>query len=67
MIVSPQERQITLKQEHTDANEPTREKESGEPVENLLHEESEVPLLVRDAEERQRGGDAQDEKDKSAE
>ena len=47
-------------------NEPNSEKETEEPVKELLHQEPEVPLFLRDSSEGQKG-DAQDEKDKTGE
>jgi hypothetical protein len=46
-------------------NKPTSEKEP-EPVRELLHQEPEVPVFLRDTSEGQKG-DAQDEKDKTGE
>ena len=47
-------------------NEPHSEKETGELVGDLLHQEAEIPLFLRDTAEGKKG-DAQDEKDKTGE
>jgi hypothetical protein len=47
-------------------NERNSEEEKREPVPNLLHQESEVPLFLRDGSEGKKG-DAQDEKDNAEE
>lgn len=39
------------------------EKETGKPVENMLHREHDTPLFLRDSSEGKKGN-AQDEKDK---
>jgi hypothetical protein len=49
-----------------DVNELNSEKETEEPVRDLLHQQSDVPLFLRDSAEGQKG-DAQDEKDKTEE
>jgi hypothetical protein len=56
--------------QNTNVNELDSEKETEEPVRELIHhesdQESEVPLFLRDSSEGQKG-DAQDEKDKTGE
>ncbi len=47
-------------------NELNSENETEEPVRELLHQGSEIPLFLRDSSEG-RKGDAQDEKDKTGE
>lgn len=47
-------------------NELNSEKETKGPVRELLHQESDIPLFLRDSSEGQKG-DAQDEKDKTGE
>lgn len=47
-------------------NELNSEKETEEPVRELLHREPEVPLFIKDSSEGKKG-DAQDEKDKTGE
>lgn len=47
-------------------NERNFEKETEEPVKELLHQEPEVPLFIKDSAEGKKG-DAQDEKDKTVE
>ena len=49
-----------------DLNELNSEKETEEPVRELLHQEPEVPLFLKDGSEGKKG-DAQDEKDKTGE
>jgi hypothetical protein len=49
-----------------DLNELNSEKETEEPVRELLHREPEVPLFLKDSSEGKKG-DAQDEKDKTGE
>lgn len=56
--------------QNTNVNKLDSEKETEEPVRELIHhesdQESEVPLFLRDSSEGQKG-DAQDEKDKTGE
>ncbi len=52
--------------QNTNVNELNSEKETEEPVKELLHQEPEIPLFLRDSSEGQKG-DAQDEKDKTGE
>lgn len=47
-------------------DEPNSEKETEGPVKELLHQEPDVPLFLRDSPEGKKG-DAQDEKDKTGE
>lgn len=47
-------------------NEPHSEKETGEQVAELLYQEVEIPLFLRDTSEGKKG-DAQDEKDETGE
>ena len=47
-------------------NELNSEKETEAPVRELLHQESDIPLFLRDSPEGKKG-DAQDEKDKTGE
>jgi len=47
-------------------NELNSEKEPEEPVRDLLHQEPDVPLFLRDSSEGKKG-DPQDEKDKTGE
>ncbi len=47
-------------------NELNSEKETEEPVKDLLHQQSDITLFLRDGAEGQKG-DAQDEKDKTEE
>jgi len=47
-------------------NELNSEKETEAPVRELLHQESDIPLFLRDNPEGKKG-DAQDEKDKTGE
>ena len=55
---------IDLNQEQDKkANELNSEKENKEPTINLLHQESDIPLFLRDSSEGKKGN-AQDEKDK---
>jgi hypothetical protein len=56
---------IILHQE-TNVKELNSEVETEEPVRELLHQEPEVPLFLRDSSEGKKG-DAQDEKDKTGE
>lgn len=56
---------IILHQE-PNVNEVNSEVETEEPVRELLHQEPEVPLFLRDGSEGKKG-DAQDEKDKTGE
>jgi hypothetical protein len=65
LITSTQKDAIILDHD-TNVNELNSEKETEEPVRELLHQESEVPLFLRDSSEGQKG-DAQDEKDKTEE
>ena len=53
-------------QQNRNVNEVNSEKETEEPVRELLHREPEVPLFLRDGPEGKKG-DAQDEKDKTGE
>lgn len=55
---------ITLNQDQN-VKTPTVERES-EPLRELLHEEPEIPLFLKDTSDGQKG-DAQDEKDKTGE
>ena len=48
------------------ANELNSEKETEGPLRELLHQEPEIPLFLRDSSEGKKG-DAQDEKDETAE
>ena len=57
---------IILQQLQKNANELNSEKDTEEPIKELLHQEPEVPLFVRDSPEGKKG-DAQDEKDKTSE
>lgn len=50
----------------TNNNEFDRAKKTEEPVKGLPHQESDIPLFVRDSSEGQKGN-AQDEKDKTGE
>ena len=50
----------------TNVNELNSEKETEEPVRDLLYQEPDVPVFLRDSPEGQKG-DAQDEKDKTGE
>ena len=52
--------------QHKNVNELNSEKETEEPIRELLHQEPKVPLFVRDSPEGKKG-DAQDEKDKIGE
>jgi hypothetical protein len=52
--------------QHKNVNERNSEKETEEPVRELLHREPEVPLFLKDGPEGKKG-DAQDEKDKTGE
>lgn len=54
------------KGQNTNVNELNSEKETEEPVGELLHQAHDVPLFLRDSSEGQKG-DAQDEKDKTEE
>lgn len=47
-------------------NELNSEKETEEPVRELLHQEPDIPLFLKDSSEGKKG-DAQDEKDKTGE
>ena len=49
-----------------DVNEPNSEDETEEQVRELLHQEPEVPVFIRDSSEGPQG-DPQDEKDKTSE
>ena len=53
-------------QHDKNVNELNSEKKTDEPVKELLHQEPDVPLFLRDNSEDQKG-DAQDEKDKTEE
>lgn len=52
--------------QQTNPDEPKSEKETQEPVRELLHQEPKVPLFLKDNSEGKKGN-AQDEKDKTAE
>lgn len=56
---------ITLHQDKN-VNKLDSEKETEEPLRELLHQESDVPLFLKDSSEGKKG-DAQDEKDKTGE
>lgn len=51
---------------NTNETERKSAKESGEQMPNLLHQEADVPLFLRDTSEGKKG-DAQDEKDNAEE
>ena len=53
-------------QQDPNVNELNSEKETQAPVRELLHQESDTPLFLRDSSEGQKG-DPQDEKDKTEE
>lgn len=61
----PRKDAITLHQDKN-VNKLDSEKETEEPLRELLHQESDVPLFLKDSSEDQKG-DAQDEKDKAGE
>lgn len=52
--------------QNTNVNELNSEKETEGPVRELLYQESDVPVFLKDSSEGQKG-DAQDEKDKTGE
>jgi hypothetical protein len=57
---------VIILQQDKNVNELNSEKQTEAPPRELLHQESEVPLFLRDSPEVQKF-DAQDEKDKTAE
>lgn len=59
-----QEEAIALSRDKdTKTRERESEKEAGKPVENMLHQEHDTPLFLRDSSEGKKGN-AQDEKDR---
>ena len=52
--------------QNTNVNELNSEKETEEPLRELLHQESDIPLFLRDGSDGQKGN-AQDEKDETEE
>jgi hypothetical protein len=66
LIVTEKEAITVNQDQDTNPNERKSEKESEELEPNLLHQESDVPLFLRDGSDGKKG-DAQDEKDNAEE